>query len=211
MHSDAGAGAGDALGREQLAKALIRKLSAYISGEMSKDEIIRPLARDTVAFRSTFTYMGRPDWAGRSAQYRNAIYRVYREAGVPSDSHASIQGNMRYHVGNAVRTMAPREDLEALGLDPQGPRDRAGRYRAKPARRGPPEKSPAPSARAAAPAPTRRVSAPPTLDPAALLVTALDLVRTAALLLRTKGSPAASKVGVAAWTIERAMADVAVA
>lgn len=91
----------------------------------------RTTAAQVVALRRTFENDGRPDWAGRSQEYRDCIYRVYKDARVPSDSVGSLQAQLRYHVGNAVRVVAPLEDLEALGLDPQGPRARAVRARAE--------------------------------------------------------------------------------
>src|SRR5690606_24126777 len=72
-----------------------------------------------------------PDWGARSQAYRDCIYQVYRDAGLPSDSVGSMQANLRYHIGNALRQMAPAEDLEALGMDPAGPQERAKRYRKK--------------------------------------------------------------------------------
>ena len=85
------------------------------------------LAHLVVEFRRLFEHDGRPDWAGRSQSYRDAIYQVYRDAKVPSDSAGGLQAKIRYHVGNVVREVAPPEDLLALGLKPKGPRGRADR------------------------------------------------------------------------------------
>lgn len=81
----------------------------------------RAAADAIVALRRQFTHEGRPDWAGRSPEYRDAIERIYRQAQVPSDSEGPMQANLRYHVGNAIRRVAAPEDLEALGLVPAGP------------------------------------------------------------------------------------------
>jgi hypothetical protein len=89
-----------------------------------------------VALRQEFSFDGFPDWAGKSEEYRQTIYRAYREAGVPSDSTGALQANLRYHVGNALREAAPADELRALGLDLEGPRARAVRARRKHTRRG---------------------------------------------------------------------------
>lgn len=87
-------------------------------------ENVQEAARALVRLRSTFQHEGLPDWAGRSLDYRMTVERLYRDAGVPSDSEGPVLAKLRYHVGNAVRETAPQEDLEALGLKPKGPRAR---------------------------------------------------------------------------------------
>lgn len=109
--------------RAQLVNSLTRA-----ADERSLD-LMRQLAREIVALRRLFHYDGRPDWAGRSQDYRDTIYRAYRDAKIPSDSTESLQANLRYHVGNVVREVAPAEDLAALGMNPQGPRGRASQAR----------------------------------------------------------------------------------
>lgn len=147
------------------------------------------------------------DLKGETPEYLSDIAAAYRMAGVPSDSKSKLQANLRYHVGNVIRTMVSAEALAAAGLDPEGPAGRARRARgdamvAKLARM--PRKAPARKVPAARPA-------VPALDPAALLTTARDLVVTAARILEGNGDPAAPKVGVAAWAIERAMGEVTAA
>ena len=142
-------------------------------------EVMRELARQVVELRSRFVWQDLPDWGGRSMDYRNAIYRAYRDAGVPSDSVAGLQANLRYHVGNVVRDIAPPEELEAIGLDPEGPRARAVRSRATVDRR---RKPPTSSTAHAVPLAVMR-------DPLALASFAIDAVR-AIRELRPRGQMA---------------------
>lgn len=97
--------------------------------------IMRQLADEVIALRRLFVWDGLPDWGGRSPEYRDVIYRAYRSAGIPSDAIDGLQANLRYHVGNAIREVAPRSELEKLGMDPEGPRGRAVRARATAHRR----------------------------------------------------------------------------
>lgn len=119
----------------------------------------RRAAEAIVRLRKHFRHEGRPDWAGRSPEYRDLIERLYRQAGVPSDSESSMQANLRYHIGNALREVADPEDLQALGMATEGP---AGRVRA---------------VRAARPR-RPRLARPGIGDPAALASLALETVRT---------------------------------
>jgi hypothetical protein len=93
--------------------------------ESSKTAILKDLARVVVELRSRFhTDDGRTDWAGRSGPYREAVARIYSEAGVPTDSLDGMQAALRYHVGNVLREVAPAEELEDLGLKAARPVDR---------------------------------------------------------------------------------------
>ncbi len=47
--------------------------------------LLRRLASEVVELRQRCKYEGRPDWSGRSDEYRDRIYRVYEEAEVPAD------------------------------------------------------------------------------------------------------------------------------
>jgi hypothetical protein len=88
-------------------------------------------ARETASLRSLVVYEGRPDWRGQSPEYKDRISHLYRMAEMPSDSQGNIQANLRYHVGNAVRELAPDYDIEALGLSKDSPLDRARKSRSK--------------------------------------------------------------------------------
>lgn len=119
-------------------------------------------AESIVSLRRQFKHEGMPDWAGRSPGYRDLIERLYREAGVPSDSESNLQANLRYHIGNAIRRVAPPEDLEALGMTKAGPLGRIKETRVveRQAKRS-----------------QKAVSS--TADPAALATLALDAFRAA--------------------------------
>jgi hypothetical protein len=82
--------------------------------------------------RSMVAFDGRPDWRGASPEWKDLIQRLYRMAETPSDSSSAFQANLRYHVGNAVREIAPPEDLEALGLAKNSPLERARQSRSQP-------------------------------------------------------------------------------
>jgi hypothetical protein len=106
----------------------------YMEADSSRTEALKDLARAVVKIRqATKDTDGKPDWAGRSQSYRDAIGKVYQEAGVPEDSQANIQAALRYHIGNVLRDEAPPADLKALGLKAEGPRERAATRKAPPA------------------------------------------------------------------------------
>lgn len=116
-------------------------------------------AEAIVGLRRHFRHEGRPDWAGRSPEYRDLVERLYRQAGVPSDSESNMQANLRYHVGNVLRQVAPPEDLAALGMAVEGPLGRLRTTRATAPRRP-------------------RLARPGVGDPAAMASLALETVRT---------------------------------
>ena len=98
----------------------------------------REAAHAIVELRRKFEIAGTPDWTGRSAEYRELIERLYRQAEVPADSDANVQSKLRYHIGNVLREVAPPEELEVLGLAVQGPRGRMREARQEGHRRGRP-------------------------------------------------------------------------
>ena len=77
-------------------------------------------AQEILTLRECFTHRGLPDWTGRSPEYRDLIQRLYREAGVPSDSASDLQATLRYHVNNRLHEVAPAEHRAALGLKSEG-------------------------------------------------------------------------------------------
>jgi len=108
--------------QEQAAQAAQAALTDMVQDPSTEN--VRDAATALVALRQEFTFEGFPDWAGRSLDYRMTVERLYRDAGVPSDSEGGTLSKLRYHVGNIVRQTAPPEDLEALGLQSSGPRER---------------------------------------------------------------------------------------
>lgn len=111
------------------AERVVQALTASVAEGAGRQEN-KAAAEALVALRRQFVYEGRPDWAGRSGEYRDLVERLYRQAGVPSDSESSMQANLRYHLGNALRQVAPPEDLEALGMQTKGPLARVQQSRA---------------------------------------------------------------------------------
>lgn len=134
----------------------------------------RAAAEAIIRLRSLFDYEGRTDWAGRSGPYRDLIERLYREAGVPSDSESNMQANLRYHLGNLLRQTAPPEDLQALGMSTEGP---LGRERV--ARKQRPRKT------------GERITPAALSDPTTLAALALNALRTLSQVEVTNGSRAA--------------------
>lgn len=126
-------------------------------------EHARHAAETLVALRKQFRHEGITDWAGRSAGYRDLVERLYRQAGVPSDSESNLQANLRYHLGNVLRKVAPPEDLAALGMSVDGPLARIKSTRAAAPRR---------------PRQARATTFSGITDPAALAELALAAVRT---------------------------------
>ena len=115
---------------KQLDSAKKRTLDALEHAVSDRStEAVRAAAEAVVALRALHDWEGRPDWAGRSPDYRLAIETLYRQAGVVSDSQGGIQANLRYHIGNVVRKTAPIVDLEALGMNADGPSERTRKAR----------------------------------------------------------------------------------
>lgn len=81
--------------------ATLRRI--VLAGELERPGLLRRLANEVVELRSCFVYDGRPDWAGRSQEYRDAVYRAYEEAKVPADDVDRIQRGIRYHVAGVVQ------------------------------------------------------------------------------------------------------------
>lgn len=108
---------------EQLVDDGVELLSDYLAAP--RTDLLRQLASVVVDLRSRFSLDdGRPDWGGRSPDYRSYIADLYTRAGVPKDKLDTIQAAMRYHVGNLIRERAPKDELLAVGLTTTAPRDR---------------------------------------------------------------------------------------
>ena len=71
---------------------------------------------------------GTPDWTGRTHTYREAIRKIYDDAGYSRSEASSLQSTLRYHVGSAVRRRVEPEAAEDLGLLPESPRERSRAY-----------------------------------------------------------------------------------
>ncbi|MER6485733.1 hypothetical protein ABT264_19520 [Streptomyces virginiae] len=93
-------------------------------------DVERTLLKSTavvlVALRSRCTDSeGRTDWGGRSADYRRQAQELYQQANIPADSEATIQGAVRWHVGNILRDELSTEELEDYGLKALSPTARS--------------------------------------------------------------------------------------
>lgn len=114
------------------------EIGAAIAGKIeatntSLTSCYRDLATVIVQLRGQFAHPkleGLKDWKGQSPECREAVAKIYETAGIPSDSVSSIQSAIRYHIGNALREVAPAEALDKLGLDPRGPAERQNQRRA---------------------------------------------------------------------------------
>lgn len=103
--------------------ALVRE---YLEVDSRRTDILRSLSLVVVGLRSSFIGAGgKRDWAGQTPGYRNAVKRIYDEAGIPSDSLNNTQAALRYHIGNTLREFAPARELKAAGLKSESPRERA--------------------------------------------------------------------------------------
>lgn len=120
-------------GQATLRGKVVAGLSAFVQSEQGRTKVLKDLAVIVVQFRKTFTYKGAPDWGGRSDSYKRVISVVYDEAGLPQGKVGTTEGALRqqilnslaYHVQNEVRGKAPAEDLKALGMAKDSPKDRA--------------------------------------------------------------------------------------
>lgn len=111
---------------ERIVQEGVVLVKEYIEIEGHRTEVLRKLSLVAVALRSKFSDAGgKPDWAGRSNGYKEAVARIYREAGVPEDAVSGFQAALRYHIGNTLREFAPKAELKAAGLKVESPRERS--------------------------------------------------------------------------------------
>jgi hypothetical protein len=67
------------------------------------------------------------DFRGESYEYRQKVSELYRRAGIDNDR---IKGNVRWHVGNALRRYLTPRELKRYGLHPDSPLERGQDSRA---------------------------------------------------------------------------------
>lgn len=92
--------------------------------------LLRDLADATVSFREHFlTADGEPDWAGRTGAYRAAITELYSDAGYNIDETKATQKLARYHIAIAIRERLSADEVEAIGLRAETPRERQAEIR----------------------------------------------------------------------------------
>lgn len=110
---------------EKLTQAGISTVKELTEVEASRTTLLQELALTLVLLRGKHTYKGKPDYAGRSAEYRAVAASIYAEAGVPADSAGTIQAAVRYHIGNMLRETHTETELAGAGLQAASPRERA--------------------------------------------------------------------------------------
>jgi hypothetical protein len=92
--------------------------------------LLRDLADATVSLREHYLDpTGNPDWAGRTGAYRAGVAEVYGRAGYSPDDAKAIQKLTRYHIANNLRDRLSADDIEALGLRAETPRQRQAELR----------------------------------------------------------------------------------
>lgn len=99
---------------------------SFTGSDAERTDYLRAVAADFVAAREHFyTKEGEPDWHGRTYAYRTWVREVMSLGGVPADVLASTQAAIRYHVGNILRDRLDDDQIEALGLRKESPRERS--------------------------------------------------------------------------------------
>lgn len=113
---------------ESLISSGARLLGEYL--ETHETDVLRRLAPVIVDLRHSHTLTnGRPDWSGRTPQYRHDIAQMFTRAHVPDEDVEKIQAALRYHVGNLIRVRADDDDLASAGLRHESPRERLANAR----------------------------------------------------------------------------------
>lgn len=112
-------------GVPQLIKAGANQLARAWEADQSRTAALKELAATVVKIRAKFTdpKTDTSDWAGKTAEYRAAISKLYADSGVPADSISSFQSNLRYHIGNALRDKLTEDELAKAGLGKESPRE----------------------------------------------------------------------------------------
>lgn len=67
---------------------------------------------------------GKPDLAGSSFEYRQAVSDGLADAGVSAGERSKVMAALRYHVGNRVRERFTPEELSEYGLHANSPHER---------------------------------------------------------------------------------------
>lgn len=110
-----------------LQASAVKALRRYLDPEEGRDTAeLREVAHALVEAREHFyTRDGSPDWTGRTHAYRAWNRELMGLANVPPGEIASLQASIRYHSGAALRERLDAEQLEALGLRADTPRERS--------------------------------------------------------------------------------------
>ncbi|WIC90177.1 hypothetical protein SEA_VROOMVROOM_27 [Arthrobacter phage VroomVroom] len=110
-------------------RAAVRALRRYLID--GKTEDLREVAENFVDARAYFYNKdGSPDWLGRTYAYRRWVRETTTMSNVPGNELSTVQAAIRYHAGNVLRERLDADQIEALGLKPESPRERSVAKRA---------------------------------------------------------------------------------
>lgn len=104
----------------------VQLVRAYQQVEKAQVVVLKSLAAVLVALR-----LQMDDPKGDSHAYKQQAAEIYRDAGVPKDTKSTVQGNVRWHIGNLLRDLLPPDEVRALGLKEEGPRERRSLARSR--------------------------------------------------------------------------------
>jgi hypothetical protein len=112
--------------RRQVEQAIVQTLRALKRADAERATALRrDLAEATVELREHFvTPEGRPDWTGRSGEYRLVVRDLYSTAGYSLEESRKLQATIRWHIGNIVRERLSEREREDAGLSSASPRER---------------------------------------------------------------------------------------
>lgn len=97
----------------------------------ARTAILRDVAAALVEAREHFfTADGTTDWRGRTYAYRQFAGEVFSGANLPPEEGSTVQAAVRYHTGNLLRERLGPDEVEALGLNPESPKERSVAKRA---------------------------------------------------------------------------------
>lgn len=100
--------------RAAATKAVRRYLTASAD---DRTDVLRELAHALVDMRAHFLDGDRrPDWAGRSYAYRQAVGEVYTEAGLPADKKSTLRAATAYHISNVLHERLTPDELAEMNL-----------------------------------------------------------------------------------------------
>jgi hypothetical protein len=112
-----------------LISASHKALKSFMGYETKRTAALKAFAETIVDLRSAIIdpKTGKADISGKTAVYKAAVAEVYAGVDIPADSADSVQASVRYHVGNVLRTRFKAEELTAVGLSAESPKDRLNR------------------------------------------------------------------------------------
>lgn len=109
--------------------------SKVVAWEKSTLQLKKDIAATIMALRKQFTSSKGefPDWDGRTQAYKLAKRRMLQNSGVPQQTLLAIENAVRYHVQNLMVKVAPKKELEVLGVLTVSRRDRQNQNQNPPA------------------------------------------------------------------------------